>query len=139
MYTSECACSGDILTYECTVVGEPSGGTIWRGTVFDCPLGEITLLHNRFANGTFGLCNEGAIVARSLSVEGNNYTSQLNVTVTHDVAGKTIECIRDGTEIYNTTVQFSIVTPTTGILITLNITVTNIMQCSHNRSTPTSQ
>ena len=69
---TECACSGDILTYECTVVGEPSGATIWRGTAFDCPIGEIALLHNRFAEGTFGVCNGGDIVAKSLSVDGNN-------------------------------------------------------------------
>ena len=34
-------------------------------------------------------------MARTLSVEGNNYTSQLNVTVTPDTAGKTIECAHD--------------------------------------------
>ena len=34
-------------------------------------------------------------MARSLSVDGNNYTSQLNITVTPDTAGKTIECGSD--------------------------------------------
>ena len=40
-------------------------------------------------------------MARSVSVDGNNYTSQLNVTVTSDTIGKTIECSHEsGTNIY---------------------------------------
>ena len=71
---------------------------VWTGTAFDCSStnNEIILLHQRFINRTYDItCNNGAIVARSLSAEGNNYTSQLNVTVTIDIAGKTIECIGD--------------------------------------------
>ena len=113
VFTTECACSDDILTYECTVVGELSGATIWRGTAFNCPLGEIVLLHSRYAEGTFGECND-EILAKTLSVDDNNYTSQLNVTITPDIAGKTIEC---GPDENVTSVQFSILTPTTGILI----------------------
>ena len=37
------------------------------------------------------MCDNGAIVARIINVEGNSYTSQLNITVTPDTAGKTIE------------------------------------------------
>ena len=95
-------------------MGEPSGATVWRGTAFDCPIGEIALLHNRFAEGTFGVCNDGDIVAKSFSVDGNNYTSQLNITITPDTAGMTIQCAPDENV---TSIQFSIVTPTTGILI----------------------
>jgi hypothetical protein len=48
-----------------------------------------------------GVCNNGAIVARSLSVEGNNYTSQLDVIVTPDIVGKSVECLHDsGTLLY---------------------------------------
>ena len=95
-------------------MGTLGGATVWRGTAFDCSSYEITLLHSRFADGTFGVCNDGDIVARSLSVENNNYTSQLNVNVTSKIAGKTIECVNDDT---NATIQFSTVTPiyTTGI------------------------
>ena len=42
--TTECACPGDILTYECTFTGVPGGATVWRGTAFDCSLHEISLL-----------------------------------------------------------------------------------------------
>ena len=114
------ACAGDTLTYKYTVVGGILGGaTVWKGTAFDCPLNEIALLHSRFtsANGTFGVCNNGAIVARSLPVEGNNttYTSQLNVTVTSDIAGETIMCVHDN--ISSNIIQLSTVIPTTGKIV----------------------
>ena len=57
-------------------------------------------------------CNNGTIVARMLSVEGNNYTSQLNVTVTPDTAGKTIECVHDDGLIGR--LFFSLALPITG-------------------------
>ena len=115
VFKTECACLGDILTYECTTTGTLGGATVWRGTAFVCSLYEITLLHSRFADGTFGVCNDGDIVARSLSVEGNNYTSQPSVNVTSNIAGKTIDCVNDDT--FNTTIQFSTVTPTTGTFL----------------------
>ena len=91
-----CVCPGDTLTYECTVVG--AGSTVWTGSAFDCSrfINDIVLLHSRFLyNGTGVSCNNGSIVARGLSVEDNNYTSQLNVTVTPGIAGKTIICVSD--------------------------------------------
>lgn len=96
-------------------MGKLGGGTVWRGTAFDCSIYEITLLHSRSADGTFGVCNDGDIIARSLSVEGNNYTSQLNINATSNIAGKTIECVNVDTN--TTMIQFSTVTPTytTGI------------------------
>ena len=92
--TSGCVCPGDTLSYECTVTGAST--TIWRGSAFNCyRYNEIVLLHSRFDTGTYGTCNNGAIVARGLSIEGNNYTSQLNVSVTPNTVGKTIECGSD--------------------------------------------
>ena len=90
---SGCVCPGDTLSYECTVVSHSTerGATIWTGSAFNCY--EILLFHHRFNIGTNRTCNNGAIVARIISVEGNNYTSQLNITVTPDTAGKTIECL----------------------------------------------
>ena len=73
------------------------GNTVWTGSAIDCPYSssnEIVLLHNYFYESYWG-CNNGAIVARGLSIEGNNYTSQLNVTVTPATAGKTIGCFHD--------------------------------------------
>ena len=112
---SGCVCPGDILTYECTVMG--AGATVWTGIAFNCPWfrNEIVLLHNHFisANRISIICNNGAIVVGGLSIEGNNYTSQLNVTVTPDIAGKMITCLHDN--YYNESIQFSIVIPTIGL------------------------
>ena len=38
----------------------------------------------------------GATVAQSLYVNNNLYTSQLNITVTHDLTGRAIMCTYDG-------------------------------------------
>ena len=117
--TSGCVCPGDTLTYECTVEG--SGFTIWTGTALDCPY-HIALRHSQFSStyGAFATCNNGAIVARSLSVEGNNYTSQLNVTLNSNTAGKTIMCFSD--DGVRSTIHLSTVIPTPGL--------SPCMQCS---------
>ena len=89
------------LTYECTVRGDLGGATVWTGIALHCPNDEIFLDHWYFTDqyGIFKGCNNGATVAQSLSAQDNLYTSQLNVTVTHDVAEKTIMCIyNDGTD-----------------------------------------
>jgi hypothetical protein len=95
--TQGCACPGGTLTYECSIVGEQGGATVWFGTAFNCESNESVLFHNRFGNTeeTLDECNNGGIVAQSLSVNGSIYTSQLNVTVTSGTAGKTITCIHD--------------------------------------------
>lgn len=113
--TSGCACPGDTLTYECTAMGR--GVTIWTGTAFNCSESnnEISLLHNRFSSteGDYGSCNNGSIVGQSLGIEGNNYTSQLNVTVTPDTAGTMIMCLYYN--FYNDSIQLSTLIPPTGL------------------------
>ena len=95
----ECVCPGDKLTYWCTVHGEATGATIWNGTAFSgCQPDpdEILLQHSRFTTtGSTGICNNGSIVGQSLSVQGSNYTSQLNVIITPDTVGKTVKCAYD--------------------------------------------
>ena len=78
---------------KCTVVGK--GTTAWFGSAFNCSNFEnqIYLHHDQFSDGgAYGSCNNGSIVARGVSVEGNSYTSQLNVTVMSDKAGMTAGC-----------------------------------------------
>ena len=48
--------------------------------------------------------------------ENNSYTSQLNITVSSDVIGKTIECAYDNYIDYNTTVVGSFTISTSGML-----------------------
>ena len=99
---SNCTCPGDILIYDCNVLG--SGFTIWRGSAFNCPNVEgdssIRLRHSTFVSGTMGPCNDGAIVGRSLGISINNlnnpvYISQLtiNLTAASNIVGQTVECI----------------------------------------------
>ena len=93
--SNHCKCPGDTLTFECSVVGESYGITIWRGTALDeCEDQEISLRHDRFTEpmGARKSCNNNSIVGQSLGVENRCYSSQLNVTVTLDNVGKTIEC-----------------------------------------------
>ena len=84
--------------YTCTVQGTIHGSTVWNGTAFSgCPQDEILLSHPLYnhTEGTAGTCNNGDIEGQSLGVQGNHYTSQLNVTVTPDIVGKTITCVYD--------------------------------------------
>ena len=115
--TSGCVCPGDTLSYECTVTGMLSAVTIWSGSALNnCIFNEIVLLHNHFNTGTYNrICsNNGAIVVRGLSVEGNIYTSQLNITVTPDIAEKTIECGSDNGTHYKRLYTWTI-PPVTGL------------------------
>ena len=93
---TSCACPGERLIYSCTVVTNESGrATVWNGSVFDCAGSEITLLHKKFSNGTIRECNGGAILGRSVSVVGNCFTSQLNVTVSTGLNNRTVMCFLD--------------------------------------------
>ena len=95
----QCACAGEKLIYNCTVVG--AGSTVWNGTAFDCPLARsrITLRHSQFtSNQAFGVCNDGDISGRGLGVINNCYTSQLNVTVRENFDNKTVQCIQNSNQ-----------------------------------------
>ena len=91
-----CACPGNELPFTCTVVG--NGATSWEGTAFDCTAQRIVLRHNLFTGsaGATGMCNNGAIVGRSLEVNNNCYTSQLDVTVDYTFSNETIACVHSG-------------------------------------------
>ena len=91
-----CACPGSVLTFNCTTVGV--GTTLWRGTAFKCQStgNQITLLNSLFASGgvgSSGACNNGDIMARGISADGNCYTSQLNITVSPGLNQTSVECI----------------------------------------------
>ena len=110
--TGSCIYPGDIMTYECTVMGGLDGITVWRGSAFNCTMSdnEIVLLHGRFQSesDTLKMCNDGTIVGRGIIVENNSsFTSQLNVTVTPGIIGESVECVHD---INGTIIGSSIVT-----------------------------
>ena len=94
----DCVCSGDVLTYECTVVG--GGSTVWEGSAFQCSginHNFIVLRHSQFSSAEKpqGVCNNGGIVARAIGAFDNNYISQLNVTVSPVTNNKTVKCAYD--------------------------------------------
>ena len=102
------------MTYTCITEGK--NATVWSGSALNCPgsNNEITLPHDRFLNeGAFGTCNDGSVVARSLSVDNNFYFSQLNVTVTPDTAGRRIECL--DVVIISIDQSFVVIPTTTGL------------------------
>ena len=96
--TNDCDCQKNSVKFECSVVGGTA--TVFQGNALNCGAtsDEITLLHSRFntTSGTDGSCNDGAIVAQSVNVESNCYTSTLNVTfISPTLIGRMIKCIKD--------------------------------------------
>ena len=84
------------VTYECTVMGSHFGNTVLAGSAFNCSLDEITLQHLQFPENAHGECNNGYILGKSIRVvDGRYYTSQLNVTISSDLVGKSIICFYD--------------------------------------------
>ena len=102
MILSDCVCPGYELRLECTVVGGIT--TFWMGSAFDCRssangIGYIALRHSRFESGTYGSCNNGRIIARSINTtsdsNGIKYISQLIIQLDEKgfLDSKTVECI----------------------------------------------
>ena len=89
---SECTCPGQQLSYECTTVGPVA--TVWLGSAFQCENNNILLRHSQFTSlqGVSGTCNNGAIAGHSRRVEENCFTSQLNITVSSNMNGQTVQC-----------------------------------------------
>ena len=93
-----CACSGDVLTFECTVVD--IGSTVWEGSAFECDgtnYDFIALRHSEFntSEKPQGVCNNGGIFARAIGVVNNRYTSQLMLTMSPEINNRTVECVHD--------------------------------------------
>lgn len=94
--STDCLCSGETVTFECTAVGP--GVTLWQGSAFmNCESNNIVLLHSQFSSrmGTSGACNNGAIIGWSLAVDNDCFTSRLNVTMNTELEERYIECVYD--------------------------------------------
>ena len=50
-------------------------------------------------------------MGQSLGIQGNSYTSQLNVTITPETAGRTIKCAYDALTGQDITIKFSTIIP----------------------------
>ena len=74
-----------------------AGVTVWNSTFFECQDGrnEIHLRHSRYDDvdsPPHADCNGGAVIAKSIGVFDNCYTSQLIVIIGEEMVNKTIEC-----------------------------------------------
>ena len=116
----DCTCLGHSQIFECVVYG--GGLTIWQGTAFHCSGNQIQLRHSQYNNslGAIGECNDGAIVASSVGVSGDHYTSQLNVTVGQEMINGTIECMHEDIQ-QNRTVGQKTLEITTGTISSLRM------------------
>ena len=87
---TRCACPGENLIFTCTTFGGTR--TVWRGTAFNCPnIGNQIILRHTNSSQSFQ-CNGGSIEGHLLSINGDHYTSQLNVTVVNGINNKTVLC-----------------------------------------------
>lgn len=85
----QCFCSGDRLTYQCLVVGGVL--TRWMGTMCDSPINLAHVLFSSPSGANSTCASNTNIVAKSV----NNmcpFTSQLNITASSDLNGRTVEC-----------------------------------------------
>ena len=89
---------GKELTFKCTASDSGRGFTVWSGSAFSCSgtANDIHLRHSQFSSGgAFGSCNDGNIMARSVEVANNCFTSQLTVQVSTTLNNTTIKCSHD--------------------------------------------
>ena len=95
-------CKCESLTLECNVFGTGITVLSLQGSsaICDNP-SEIILLHSRYnlSSGTMGrtVCNDGAIelMGRSLRVEENCFTSQLQIKFNRNFVGNVVSCVYD--------------------------------------------
>ena len=85
------------MTFLCNTIGP--GFTVFQGSALDCEETNhaIVLFHNRFdgPRGANGTCNDGDIMGHIFRVKDSYYTSEINVTVSSSLIGKTIRCSHD--------------------------------------------
>ena len=97
----DCGCPGENASYICTVFGGDTSITVWGGSAFNCTdrLNEISLLNNQFGlESAKGECNDGALIAYGIQAAKNCYTSRLDVRLSADLHGQTINCSVDSEE-----------------------------------------
>ena len=99
------------------------GLTIWSGSAFDCSAksNHIILSHSQFQEGVHGECNNGDLAAKSIGVmNGECFSSQLNITVNTRMKNKTIECIHDTAGSTENLIGSEVLAFTTGIYTSHN-------------------
>ena len=75
----------------------------------NCPSNEIVLQHINFDLSASGECNNGAIIAESLGVNDNRYTSRLSIIYREEFAGRNVTCIHDNGLTFSSTLTATII------------------------------
>ena len=77
---------------------------MWTGDFFvQCPNNKREMiLQHEVSDSEFvdQMCNNGSIIGRIIGIENGVYISQLNVTLTSDIVGRSIECAYDNSTIH---------------------------------------
>ena len=100
------------MVYQCTVTGGVF--TVWSGSAFQCASREITLRNSDFGSIPLPamICNDGKIIGHGILQHNNCFTSQLNVTLSEELVGRTVTCgIDDGRQL--TTINNTVLTIST--------------------------
>ena len=128
---TNCACPGEEVTFTCTAVG--GGITVWSGTAFNCSSGtnDISLSHSQFMEGISKSCNGGAIVARSIGVTDNCYSSRLSIQVSSSLNSRTIQCAHDSNAGPTTTVGTSTLVLVSSKFVIVYIYIHDEHPCMH--------
>ena len=114
MELSNCTCPGHVSTYECTTVGGTA--TVWQGSAFECPSSQDIIYLSHSLSNITRTCNYEAIKGQIIRDKDDCHTSQLNVTVSSDMMGKSIKCIHDNGTAQTLIGNVSLIL-TTGILL----------------------
>ena len=98
------------MRFECSTA-PGLGATVFQGDLLDCN-DEMVLTHSRFdmPSGASGICNNVRVHGYSLPINDSEpcYISQLHVTVSPDMIGKSIICVDDNGTTANQIGNFSI-------------------------------
>ena len=94
--SERCLFPGDMITYECTAVGNGTVNVLWRGSALRCPNDNIEIILPLFYQmNTTNTCNNGTISGKIVRVNNGTFTSQLNVILTDEIIGKGLVCAYD--------------------------------------------
>ena len=99
-----CIPEGRNVSYQCTLLDNGVGSTVWLGSAFTCSSADkITLNHFEYP-GAMGICGNFSAMSVNFTA-GVEYTSRLTFTATAALNGAVIECTLSTQAFSNDTVK----------------------------------
>ena len=100
-----CIPEGRNVSYQCTLLDDGDGSTVWLGSAFTCPsANRITLPHFYYSIGAMGICGNFSAMSVNFT-DGVEYSSRLTFTATAALNGTVIECTLSRRAFRNDTVK----------------------------------